>query len=132
MESINPTIIVAFIMAIPSIILTIAQSRVRKADVSKSITDSYHALAEDLRLEIDRLSTKIDSIEKEREIEQGKVDELETIIANLQIVLEAYVKTEGDLRNGVIVLRKQIIDLNETPIYNLPPELNFDIENKER
>ena len=128
-------VVTAVIAAIPSIVLVIVQSKGRKAetnktitDTNKTITDTYHTLAEDLRLEINRLSFKINEIEVEKEKE---IAELRNLLSNLQLVLKTYVEIECDLRKGVLVLRKQLINNDSIPLYELPNKISFDIEYKE-
>jgi len=121
-------VVTALIAVIPSIILVIAQSKGRKAETNKTISETYHTLAEDLRLEINRLSSKINEIEVEKEKE---ITELRNLLSNLQLVLKTYVEIECDLRKGVLVLRKQLINNDSIPLYELPNKISFDIEYKE-
>ena len=121
-------VVTAVIAVVPSIVLVIVQSKGRKADTNKTITDTYHTLAEDLRLEINRLSFKINEIEVEKEKE---IAELRNLLSNLQLVLKTYVEIECDLRKGVLVLRKQLINNDSIPLYELPNKISFDIEYKE-
>jgi len=123
----DTTIVAAIIAIIPSLVLIFAQARNRKIDRVRIVSDAYHNLACDLRDEINRLSEKIDGIEKEREGELGELGSLRTLTDNLKTVLEAYVKVEGDLRKGVVILRKQVIELGGEPKYKLPPEIDFEI-----
>lgn len=128
--NLDATIIVAIIAIVPPLILIWAQSRNRVSNSTKSVADAYHNLATDLRLEIDRLSEKIDEIEKERQEEVIELENLENIVSNLKTIIESYVTVEGDLRKGVIILRKQITKLGGKPEYELPPEIDFEIVKK--
>ena len=92
---------------------------------------SYTNWQTDLRLEIDRLSEKIDEIEKEREEELEELKGLRNIVSNLKTILESYVKIDGDLRNGVIILRGQVIELGGEPKYKSPPEIDFEVVEEE-
>jgi uncharacterized membrane protein len=123
----DATIIVAIIAIIPGLVLVLAQSRNRKADVIKTVSDAYSNLSNDLRLEIDRLSEKLDEIEKERQDEMVELQCLENIVKNLKTIIESYVKVEGDLREGVLVLREQVVKLGGKPSYELPPEMDFEV-----
>ena len=121
-------VVTALIAVIPSIILVIAQSKGRKAETNKTISETYHTLANDLRLEINRLSSKVGEIELEKEKE---IEEVRTLLSNLQLVLKTYVELECDLRKGVLVLRKQLIDIDTKPFYEPPDKISFDVEYEE-
>lgn len=124
-------IITAFIAALGPIILILLQSRNRKAETDEAVSIAYGNLAKDLRLEIERLFNRINIIEEKRKGELLELDELKNFIVNLETIIDTYVKMDGDLRKGVVILREQIIDdLGEVPKYELPPEINFKIIGK--
>jgi hypothetical protein len=128
----DSTILIAILAIIPPLILIWIQTKNRRADTTKLVSEAYSNLASDLRLEINRLSIKIDKIEEESNELLIEIIELKIIISNLKTILETYIKIEGDLREGVITLRKQIIeDYKREPNYELPLKINFDTIEKE-
>jgi len=127
MKDIDTTILVALIMGIPSIILILSQSRQRKVSVSKDVGETYKQLLEALKQEIERLSSRIDIMEKEKEQENQRTADLENLVENLNTILKEHIKSNADLRSGVVILREQIIEKKEVPKYDLPPELSFEV-----
>ena len=126
------TIIVAIIAVMPTILLLIAQSRGRKADTDNKVADTYKALLESLNIEIERLSVRISCIEEERIKREEELEDMRSLVNNLRTILEAYVDVEGDLREGVIILIKQVKDSGEEPKYTLPPKLHFKMEEEQK
>jgi len=106
MKDIDTTILVALIMGIPSIILILSQSRQRKVSVSKDVGETYKQLLEALKQEIERLSSRIDIMEKEKEQENQRTADLENLVENLNTILKEHIKSNADLRSGVVILRE--------------------------
>jgi hypothetical protein len=129
------TIITGIIASIPGIILALLQHKgqnkeikIKEAlceiDEKEVISNSYYSLLETLEKRLDKQNKRIAELEVDRKINKKRIE-------NLEHILEAYIKMEKTLRNGVIILSNQLKDLNETPQFVLPKKIELTMIDQE-